>query len=97
IARRRIEQARQRGDVREVRRSFGSLSGGLYYGSTPVGEAIGEIESMLSEAAESRVATAEALIHLPALYAMQGRFDEARQTAAQGRAMLEEVGDRFRL
>jgi class 3 adenylate cyclase/tetratricopeptide (TPR) repeat protein len=97
LARVRLDQARQLGDMRVVRRTLTGISGGLYYGSTPVSQAIEEILALLPEVADSPFATAEAMEQLPALYAMQGRFDEARRFAHQTIALLNEVGHQFRL
>jgi class 3 adenylate cyclase/tetratricopeptide (TPR) repeat protein len=97
ISRDRLEEARRLGDVREIRLSAASLAGGLYYGSTPVPEAIAETLRYLEELKDSPGATGECIVHLPGMYAMQGRFDEARRIAEESGALLTDMGNTFRL
>jgi class 3 adenylate cyclase/tetratricopeptide (TPR) repeat protein len=97
IARARYRRAKALGDQRETRRSVPAICGGLYYGATPVPAAIDEILGMLPDVSGSRLATAEATTQLPTLYAMQGRFDEARRTGTESKSIFLEMGHRWRL
>jgi class 3 adenylate cyclase/tetratricopeptide (TPR) repeat protein len=97
LARARYQQAKALGDRRETGRAVPAVSGGLYYGATPVPEAVDEILRMLPDIAGSRLSTAEAMVHLPALYAMQGRFDEARRSGSESKSIFLEMGNRWRL
>jgi class 3 adenylate cyclase/tetratricopeptide (TPR) repeat protein len=97
IGRARYEKAKALGDRRETRRSVPAIGGGLYFGSTPVPQAIAEITGMLPDVAGSRLATGEAMMQLPTLYAMQGRFDLARRADLESKTILFETGHRYRL
>jgi len=97
IVRARLKEARGLGSQGEIRRSTPELGGAMYYGSTPVSEAVALILASLPAVAESRIATAETLLQLPALYAMQGDFEEARRVAAEDLAILMELGHRVRI
>jgi len=97
IARARLERARSVSALGEIRHAVQQITGALYYGSTPVPEAIEEIERLLPLIGESPAALAEATRQQSALYAMAGRFEEARRAAQETRARMEAVGSRFRL
>jgi tetratricopeptide (TPR) repeat protein len=97
LDRARYQEAKALGDRREMRRSAPAIGGTLYYGSTPAPQAIEEILRMLPDVADSRIATAEATVQLPGLYAMQGRFDEARRAASESRDIFIAMGNRYRL
>lgn len=63
----------------------------LYWGPTPVGEAINACRQILDEVHESPVNTAWVRGAIGALEAMQGRFEEARATLEQAQTVLEEL------
>jgi class 3 adenylate cyclase len=70
------------------------LAQALYLGPTPVGEAIARCEELR---AEERGPALEAALGttLAALYAMEGRFEEARSLYADSAAAYERLGLRF--
>jgi class 3 adenylate cyclase/tetratricopeptide (TPR) repeat protein len=97
IARARLDRARRIADARAIRGAVQGLTGCLYYGSVPASRAIEEIEELASLVAESPTALAEAQRQQAGLYAMLGRFDEARQAADRTTTLMKQVGARFRL
>lgn len=66
------------------------LAAALLYGPTPVPTAIRRCEQLLEEM--DRGGEASLLVHMSGLEAMRGRFGEARQLAARGQALYEELG-----
>ena len=68
----------------------------LYYGPTPVPEAIRRCSDLLAEAAASPTYEAGLATTLAGLRAMEGRFTEARKLYADSVAVYEEFGLRFR-
>ncbi len=97
IDRAHLERAKRTGALPEIRIAVQGITGALYYGSTPAREALEEIERLTPLVADSPAATAEALRQQPGLYAMLGRFDEARRAADRTSALMKELGIRFRL
>jgi ATP/maltotriose-dependent transcriptional regulator MalT len=69
----------------------------LYYGRTPVPEAIERTEQYLAEHPEDRLLGASVGTVLAGLRAMQGDFEEARAMYSAARAIHEELGRRFRI
>ncbi len=69
----------------------------LYYGPTPVDEAIARGESLLAERPDDRSLKASITGAIAGLNAMRGDFDEARRLQADARALYEELGQRFRI
>jgi DNA-binding SARP family transcriptional activator len=65
------------------------LAAGLYYGPTPVPEAIARCRELQHEA--DRGGEALILAYLAALDAMAGQFDSARELAAGARAIYEDL------
>jgi tetratricopeptide (TPR) repeat protein len=61
----------------------------LAHGPTPVAEAIDRLEPMLASA-PTRIVEEEILETLSYLYALQGRFGEARDLLVQARSLIEE-------
>jgi class 3 adenylate cyclase/tetratricopeptide (TPR) repeat protein len=94
-ASRAMEHARQAGDRREEAMSARLLGGSLYYGPTPLSEAIPRFEEVVRAAAERPMVEAAVLPVLGGLYGMSGRFDEARASFDRARARNEELGLRF--
>jgi class 3 adenylate cyclase/tetratricopeptide (TPR) repeat protein len=93
---RAVEHARLSGDVREQATLVGLLAQALYYGPTPVEEAIGRCEEFLVSVSGDRSLEAAIGSTLGGLRAMRGEFDEARRLWAAAEAMYEELGLTFR-
>jgi class 3 adenylate cyclase/tetratricopeptide (TPR) repeat protein len=68
----------------------------LYYGPTPVSEAIRVCEEFIGEIPRAPTFEAGVATTLAGLRAMEGRFDEARALYADSVAVYEELGLRFR-
>jgi DNA-binding SARP family transcriptional activator/tetratricopeptide (TPR) repeat protein len=66
-----------------------AIAAGLYWGPTPVPEAIRRCRALLQEA--DRGGTAQILLFLAGLEAMAGRFDSARACTAQSRQIYEDL------
>jgi len=66
------------------------------HGPTPATEAIGRLEAMRASA-PTRIVEQELLESLSYLYALQGRFDEAREFLAQARTLIEEFASEVQL
>jgi tetratricopeptide (TPR) repeat protein len=69
----------------------------LYFGPTPVAEAVARCEQYLAENAENRTLEASITGILGGLNAMLGDFERARSLQARARAIYEALGARFRL
>jgi class 3 adenylate cyclase/tetratricopeptide (TPR) repeat protein len=93
---RALDHARQAGDLREEATIIGHLAQSLYYGPTPVEEAIARCEGFLTEATGVRLVEAFAGSTLAGLLAMRGDFDEARRLWAQADKQYEALGLMFR-
>jgi ATP/maltotriose-dependent transcriptional regulator MalT len=70
---------------------LGDLSAALYYGPTPVGEAIDRCRSLLRSA--DLAGQAGVLAFVGGLEAMLGRFDEARGLVDRAQGMYEALGN----
>jgi tetratricopeptide (TPR) repeat protein len=90
-----IRHAAQAGDEVMARRFAGLLAISVLSGPTPAGEAITYCETVLSQAAGDRRASARTEVALAYLEAMRGNFEVARVRYRRGRALLEEFGYRF--
>ena len=89
-----IAHAERAGDVRELAGALMRLPMSLYYGPTPVPEAVHGAEEILARAGQGRVVRSTALVCLAGLKAMSGSFEEAGGLLVQGRAISEELGFR---
>ena len=89
---RAILHAERAGDAREATWARMRLAMALYYGPTPVPEAIRRCHQVLEETSENPVVRPAFLVSLGGLHAMCGRFDEARRRLGQGRSLFEELG-----
>ena len=89
---RAILYAERAGDAREATWARMRLAMALYYGPTPVPEAIRRCHQVLEETSENPVVGPAFLVSLGGLHAMCGRFDEARRLLGQGRSLFEELG-----
>ncbi len=92
-----LEHARRAGDTTEVGAMMFFHAQALYYGRTPVPEALARCERYLAEQADDRLLEASVSTVLAGLRAMQGDFDEARKMYSQARSIHEELGRRFRV
>jgi DNA-binding SARP family transcriptional activator len=70
------------------------LGAALFWGPTPVVDAIARCEELLADATE-RVAEAGVEAFLGGLHGLAGRFDEARRMAVKAQATLEELGEPY--
>jgi class 3 adenylate cyclase/tetratricopeptide (TPR) repeat protein len=94
---RALDHARKAGDMSEQATLATMLAQALYYGPTPVPDAIRRCEELLDERPEDRSLKASLTSLLAGLRAMQGEFAEARQLQVNARALFEELGERFRV
>ncbi len=76
---RAVEHARRSGDLREQATLVGLLAQALYYGPTPVEEAIARCEEFLVSVSGDRSLEAAIGSTLGGLRAMRGEFDQARR------------------
>jgi class 3 adenylate cyclase/tetratricopeptide (TPR) repeat protein len=91
---RSLEHAQRAGDAREAAGALMRLPMAFYYGPTPVPDAVRRADEVRERAAGARVAQSTALVCLSGLHAMSGRFDEARRSYVEGRAIADELGFR---
>jgi len=94
---RALEHARRSGEATEVAVMTSLHVQALYFGPTPVAEAIARCEQYMAENADNRTLEATVTGVLGGLSAMQGDFDRARSLQARARAIYEDLGLRFRL
>ncbi len=94
---RALEHARRSGDAAEVATITSLHAQALYYGPTPVPDAIEQCEQYLAEHPENRSLEASVSGVLAGLRAMQGDFDQARTLQARSRELQEELGQRLRI
>jgi class 3 adenylate cyclase/tetratricopeptide (TPR) repeat protein len=87
-----IEEARSLGDVSAENRMRAWMCAYAYWGPMPVVPAIAEVERLVADAPFRRVLEANGGRILIGLYAMQGRFDEARALASHLVEVGEELG-----
>jgi class 3 adenylate cyclase/tetratricopeptide (TPR) repeat protein len=93
---RALDYARQAGDLREEAMNVALLAQSLYFGPTPVDEAIERCERFLSDVTGDRSLQAAIGSTLAGLHAMRGEFDEARQLWASADKLYELLGLSFR-
>ncbi len=89
---RAVEYARLSGDERAEGYSLNLLLGAVLFGPTPVPEAIRRCEELLGRPPRQQRVKASAYRALAGLVAMEGRFDEARESLERDRAIIEDVG-----
>ena len=87
-----IEHAKEAGDIRQERRATATYAAAAALGPTLVDEAIERCEAAIELTAGDRQSEGIVLSVLATLYAMQGEFDHARELAARGRTVFEELG-----
>jgi class 3 adenylate cyclase/tetratricopeptide (TPR) repeat protein len=95
---RALERARahaeRAGDRREAAGAVMRVPMAIYYGPTPVPEAIERAEGILARAKQAPGVQATCLVCLAGLQAMAGGFEHARMLLGRGRAITEELGFR---
>jgi tetratricopeptide (TPR) repeat protein len=94
---RALEHARRSGEGVEIATITGMHAQALYFGPTPVAEAVAQCERYLVENAENRPLEASVTSVLGGLRAMLGDFEKARSLQARARAIYEDLGLRIRL
>jgi class 3 adenylate cyclase/tetratricopeptide (TPR) repeat protein len=94
---RALEHARRAGDASEQSTLASFLVQALYYGPTPVNDAITRAEKLLAERPNDRSLKASITGAMAGLHAMRGDFELAHRLRADARALYEELGQRFRL
>jgi class 3 adenylate cyclase/tetratricopeptide (TPR) repeat protein len=88
-----IEHARAAGERRLELRALAGLAYALYFGPTPVDDALSTVEEeILPHMQGFPVAEATVLGVLGGLHGMQGRFDDARELHARGREIFAQLG-----
>ena len=92
---RALDHARQAGDLREEAFIVGGLAQSLYFGPTPVEEAIERCEQFLGDAVEAELEAAIGST-LAGLHAMRGDFDQARELWATADKLNESLHLSFR-
>ena len=97
VLERALEHAERAGEEKEVASTLTVLANALYYGPTPVPEALRRCAEILERAHGHRIVEANIVCYLAGLNAMEGRFDEARALYRRGRALFEELGHRYGL
>jgi tetratricopeptide (TPR) repeat protein len=90
-----IKHARKAGDSRQVARGMTGYALAALYGPTPVADAIARCEALLAEASADRRTEALVSSVLAHLYAMEGRFEAAREQYRGAQRMLEDLGSRL--
>jgi len=92
-----IGHARRAGELSKVDLALSRLAIALPFGPMPVEEAIKRARELLDQARGRRRWEAGMLRALARLEAKRGRFPEARALLGQGKAIVEELGQRFNL
>jgi tetratricopeptide (TPR) repeat protein len=90
MARRSLEHARRAASRIDAAWSLALLAYSLLEGPTPVGDAIGECERLLTELGGDRLGQATVSTNAAPLLAMLGRFEDARALIARSRADIKE-------
>ena len=93
---RAIHHARQLPDEGQLHVLVVQYGQSLYYGPTPVAEAVSRCTELLAEAPAAPTFEAGIATTLAGLRAMEGRFAEARRLYADSIAVYQEFGLRFR-
>ena len=93
---RAILHARQLADEGQLHVLVVQYAQALYYGPTPVADAVRRCTELLAEAPGTPTFEAGLATTLAGLHAMEGRFTEARELYADSVAVYEEFGLRFR-
>jgi class 3 adenylate cyclase/predicted ATPase len=89
---RALVHSRRAGNRRDEATILGQLALSLYWGPTPVEDAIARCLEMLAETENDRVVAARVKVSIAGLEAMRGRFDDARELYWQSRETLADLG-----
>jgi class 3 adenylate cyclase/tetratricopeptide (TPR) repeat protein len=89
---RAAEHARRAGDRRRETKSYHLLSASIFWGPRPISIGLPRLEALRRDAGDDRWLESWAIRPMAGCFAMQGRFDEARQLIARSRSILEEMG-----
>jgi tetratricopeptide (TPR) repeat protein len=90
---RAADHARRAGDEDERSDILNWVASSIFFGPMPVAEGIRRCEEIRREVAGNLGAEGWTLRSLAGLYAMDGRFERARELLATSRAMFEELGE----
>ena len=86
------EHARRAGEPRRETEAQLYLGPIIFYGPTPLSTGLPRVQAILESVHGDKWREAWLLRPVAGFYAMQGRFDEARELLARARANLEELG-----
>jgi len=87
-----VEHAHRSGDRRRETEALLFLGPALFWGPTPLSAGLPRLEAIRQSAREDKWLEAWSLRPVAGFYAMQGRFDEARELLARAGSILEELG-----
>jgi class 3 adenylate cyclase/tetratricopeptide (TPR) repeat protein len=87
-----VGHARRSRDRRRETEALQLLGAGIFWGPTPLSAGLPRVEAMLRDAAGDKWLESWLTRPVVGFYAMQGRFDEARDLLARARSTLEELG-----
>jgi class 3 adenylate cyclase/tetratricopeptide (TPR) repeat protein len=87
-----VEYARRSGDQRRQTEAIVFLGPSLFWGPMPLSEGLPRAEALLASAHDDKWLEAWSIRPVAGFYAMQGRFDEARELLARAESILEELG-----
>jgi tetratricopeptide (TPR) repeat protein len=87
-----VEHARRAERPGDEAASLGLLTGALVMGPTLVEEGLARCEDLLAGAEGNQVLQGQVLLSVGSFQAMLGRFDEARGSNVQARAIFEDLG-----
>jgi tetratricopeptide (TPR) repeat protein len=87
-----VEYARDAGDHRRQTEAMQLLSASIFWGPTPISAGLPRVEAIAQDVAGDRWLEAWAIRPVAGFYAMQGRFEEARELLARSGSALEELG-----
>jgi class 3 adenylate cyclase/tetratricopeptide (TPR) repeat protein len=87
-----VEHARRARDRRREIEALQLLGAGIFWGPTPLSAGLPRVEAMLRDAGANKWLESWAIRPVVGFYAMQGRFEEARELLARARSILEELG-----
>jgi class 3 adenylate cyclase/tetratricopeptide (TPR) repeat protein len=91
---RSLVHAERAGDRREAAGALMRVPMAIYYGPTPVPEAIRRAEAIFERARDAPIVQSTCLVCLAGLHALAGRFAQARDLLDRGSAISEELGFR---
>ena len=94
---RALDHARRAGDAAEQSTIAGHIALAVYYGPTPVDDAIRRCNELLEEQPSDKSLEAAITGALAGLTAMRGDFEEGRRLQQKARGLYEELGMRFRI